>query len=168
MPDDRDLLLMEPGINFAPKKTYFKQCVAVYAVLERNGQVFCLKRSGTGYMDGFFGLPAGKVDEGEDIETAALRELEEEAGVSAERGQLHLAHLMHRFEPAAQDTKYWIDIYFRVTAWHGDPVNAEPHKASEAKWIGLDELDKFPVQPYVVHALTRMKDSVLHSGYGWK
>lgn len=61
-----------------PEPAIFTAAAAVFA--RRDGQILILKRAG-GALTGAWYIPGGAVDEGEDPEEAALRELKEEAGL---------------------------------------------------------------------------------------
>lgn len=50
----------------------------------REGKVFLAKRQNTGDMGGRWEFPGGKIDTGEDFETAIKREMNEEFGVEVE------------------------------------------------------------------------------------
>ena len=52
------------------------------------GKVLLVKQYRYAYGEEVYELPAGKMDEGEDGKTAALRELEEETGIRAKRAEL--------------------------------------------------------------------------------
>ena len=56
--------------------------VDVMLTLERDGQVLLAERSGTGYADGWYNLPSGKLEEYEDVVAAIIREAWEEVGVT--------------------------------------------------------------------------------------
>ena len=49
--------------------------VVVHVMLEQGGRVALLKRSNTGFMDGYYALPGGHQEQGESISEAARREL---------------------------------------------------------------------------------------------
>ena len=74
---------------------------AVYVILERENvqtgmtETLFMRRSGTGYMDGHWGLPAGHLDPDESLVTGASRELHEEAGVRVEPSELDFVHVAH-------------------------------------------------------------------------
>lgn len=74
--------------------TAYRPCVGVMLINEA-GRVFVGKRiehrEGGNEPGDWWQMPQGGVDPGEDMEAAALRELEEEAGVSA-----HNAHIIAR------------------------------------------------------------------------
>jgi 8-oxo-dGTP pyrophosphatase MutT (NUDIX family) len=56
----------------------YRLSAAVYAV--RDGQIAIVERAG-GAMVGFWTIPGGMVDPGEDPQTAGVRELQEESGL---------------------------------------------------------------------------------------
>ena len=56
--------------------------VTVFILLRQDNEICMLKRSGTGWMDGYYSLPAGGLEDGETLSMAAARELKEETGVS--------------------------------------------------------------------------------------
>lgn len=54
--------------------------VAVLLVLADGGRVLLVLREGTGYADGMWNLPSGKLEPGEDVLTVVIRETREEIG----------------------------------------------------------------------------------------
>ncbi len=66
---------------------YYDPKLAAACVIERDGQTLMVRRAvQTGY--GLWSMPGGYVDRGEPVETAAAREVEEEAGLLVEIDQL--------------------------------------------------------------------------------
>ena len=69
------------------KELGYRPCVGVMLV-NADGKVFVAERldsrHGKGHTAGFWQMPQGGVDEGEDLQAAALRELAEETGVGAD------------------------------------------------------------------------------------
>ena len=53
----------------------------VHLIIIRSGEVLLLHRSGTGFLDGMWCLPTGKVDPNESPRQAAIREAKEEVGI---------------------------------------------------------------------------------------
>ena len=53
----------------------------------RDGKIFIAKRQMTGDMGGRWEFPGGKIEEGEDLQTAVVREMREEFGVEVKVGQ---------------------------------------------------------------------------------
>ena len=66
---------------------YYDPKLAAACVIERAGEVLMVRRAvQTGY--GLWSMPGGYVDRGEPVETAAAREVREEAGLVVEIGPL--------------------------------------------------------------------------------
>ncbi len=59
--------------------------ISTAAIVIRDGKVLVLRRR-AGTIAGYWEFPGGKVDEGERVESALARELDEELGVHAEVG----------------------------------------------------------------------------------
>ncbi|MFA5946954.1 MAG: NUDIX domain-containing protein [Patescibacteria group bacterium] len=118
-------------------KERFKSIVAVYMILERDGQIFLMRRANTGYMDGMYGLPAGHHDGGQTLREAVAREAHEELGITIKPEDAEFVFTLHR--PFATDGDR-VDAYFRIKAWEGEPKNIEPEKCDDLGWFGYDAL----------------------------
>lgn len=138
--------------------------VASYVIFERDGKIAFIKRLNTGWRDGFFSLPSGKVEVGETYQQTAMREAKEEVGVTVKPTDLDCVHVMHRHADDSHSS--WVDTYWKVTTWSGDLVNAEPHKSSELVWLSPEQLPE-NVVPGVVHALQQIAKGKAFSEYGW-
>ena len=87
---------------------------------------------GQGKYNGF----GGKVQAGETVEMAAVRELEEEAGIRISEGDLQKrAHLTFLF-PAREDFNQAVHV-FLVEKWGGQ---AEESAEMKPAWFGVDEI----------------------------
>lgn len=94
-------------------------------------------RKNTGWMDGKYGLPAGHLEKEETIKSALMREIEEEVGLKVEESNLTLYHVMHR---SGKDDYEYVDFFFKVEYWEGEPKNNEPEKAERIQWFDKDSL----------------------------
>ena len=129
----------------------FTAAVAVYAVLRRQGRVLLLRRAGSGFHDGELSLPAGHVDEGEDALTAVIREVAEEVLVTLDPAACRLALTGHS-GPERPGEHTYVDLFFAVDHWSGEPVVGEPDRCSELVWADGDALPP-DVIPYVADAV---------------
>jgi len=121
-----------------------------------------LRRSNTGWMDGCFSLPAGGLEKGETLSTAAARELKEETGVDAIPSELALAHTMHVWT----ENRSWIGHYFICREWRGVPFLAEPDKHAEVSWKNMSDLPEETIL-YVRQAIEAINADESYSEYGW-
>lgn len=117
----------------------FKAAVAVYGVLRRDGRVLLLRRVGSGFHDGELALPAGHVDEGESALAAIVRELAEEVAVEVRPQDCVLALTGHS-GPERPGEETYVDLYFTIERWQGEPRIGEPDKALELVWALADDL----------------------------
>ena len=145
------------------------EMIGVYGLLLREdpdlGDTVLLElRAGTGWDDGSWHLPAGHVDAGESVLAALTRELGEELAIRADSADLSLLHTMHCRTPG---TSYaWIDVYFGLRVWSGEPVNAEPHRCAEVRWWPLDAVPANTAGP-ALQALTAILRNDRFSLWGW-
>jgi ADP-ribose pyrophosphatase YjhB (NUDIX family) len=85
---------------------------------------------------GHWGLPGGKVDWMEPVETAVDREIAEELGVTITARRLLC--LTDQIDPAAGH--HWVAPVYRVDSFDGEPVIREPEALAEMGWFELDAL----------------------------
>ena len=112
---------------------------ACYMILIKHNKVCLILRSNTGYRDGEWALPSGKVDLDETFSQSAVRELSEEVGVTTQVLNIEHAITSHR-KSDNESGVAWADVYFVCKSWKGEPYNAEPHKHEELRWFDVDDL----------------------------
>jgi 8-oxo-dGTP diphosphatase len=133
----------------------------VYVFVRREHEMLLLLRDGTGYRDGEWGPPAGKVETGESYREAAMRELAEETGLVVLASQLRLVHVLDR-SPEPGERWQWIGAFFEVLDAAGDPRNLEPTKCRALGWHDVDALPA-PMVDYVAHVLAMTTGDVRYS-----
>jgi ADP-ribose pyrophosphatase YjhB (NUDIX family) len=114
---------------------HFRNPAVGAAVLVRDdaGRVLMVKRAPGASRAGFWSIPAGFVDYGEEVRAAAARELEEETGLVAEIGEVvNVASNFH--DPA----KLTVGIWFAGTVVGGTLRAADDAEA--VGWFTLDDL----------------------------
>jgi len=119
-----------------------------YVILEHDGKICLTRRLNTGYMDGFYALPAGHKEAGEYPKAGTIREAKEELGIDIDPNDLKLVHIMHRLITDHERS----DFFFTVSKWSGEVVNAEPDKSDDIAWFPISDLPAKTV-PYVREAL---------------
>lgn len=112
---------------------------ATIAVVVRDQQVLLVRRANPPDQ-GMWGYPGGKIDAGETLAQAALRELHEETGISAEAvGVLTALDAFDR-DAGGQVKRHFILIAMLCRWKGGEPVAGDD--ALEARWFpvaGLEE-----------------------------
>ncbi|GHF33470.1 putative 8-oxo-dGTP diphosphatase [Streptomyces mashuensis] len=132
-------------------------------ILKRDGHILLAERAGTGYADGLLNLPSGKVDPGENVLDAAVREAREEVGVRIVAAALRPVHVMHYRNPQGHPRIGW---FFATTQWDGQPTNAEPHKCAGISWHRPDQLPGNTV-PYNALGIAHYLKGEPFSVHGW-
>lgn len=137
---------------------YLNACLASYIILmDQNDRVFMLRRQNTDWYNGAYCVPAGRVERYETVQTAAIRELKEEAGIDVSPQDIQLFHISNRCNSDVNDTHAdWVDFFFLVRTWRGTPHAAEAEKCDHADWFALDALPDLVI-PNVLDALEYLK-----------
>ena len=141
--------------------------IASFVILKKNGKIAFVLRTHTGWMDGYYGLPSGKVEKGEAFTTAAIREAKEEVGATIQKEDLRYVLTMRRKHNGPGDATEWVDVLFEVTKWEGEPYNAEPHKHGELVWLDPKNLPENMVPP-IRFALEEISKGRQYTEYGWE
>ncbi|MBM3151393.1 MAG: NUDIX domain-containing protein [Chloroflexi bacterium] len=135
--------------------------VTVHLLFFRDDKALLSRRKATGYMDGYYSVPAGHLDGGETVTQAAIREAHEETGLSLRPVAIDFACVLHRHEGDER-----IDFFVRVRDWQGEPVNTEPHKCDELRWCEAKALPE-NIIPYVWQGILNSLDGVAFGEFGW-
>lgn len=101
----------------------------------RNGKFFVAKRQNVGDMGGRWEFPGGKIEDGEDFETAIKREMREEFGVDVAVGQkITESTFMHK------DKECLLFVFEVKFAGDGieNPFVLTEH--TEYKWADIEEV----------------------------
>ena len=134
------LLHPRPEYFFEIFRGAFREISAAGGVVKSGNKILFIFRRGK------WDLPKGKIDKGETPEIAALREVEEECGISGHEITQPLPSTYHIYEsPSSENTGEWI---FKETFWFemnytgtfiGKPQTEED--ILEVKWITPEKLE---------------------------
>ena len=95
------------------------------AIPLRDGKLFVARRAGGLHLAGSWEFPGGKVEEGEPLEQALARELDEELGMQGARSRPFMT-VRHRYPDLR------VTLHFReVTAYTGEPHGREGRRLGE-------------------------------------
>ncbi len=142
------------------KRERFKMSVSVFLFLRDGNKILVLKRAQTGWMDGYFSVPAGAIDGDKTLIEAVAREAQEEVGVIVQAAALKLVHTMHCF--TGEDE--WLGQFFMADSWQGEPRLGEPEKHSDLQWVEMDALPDEMI-PYVRQAIVGSSQGAYYSTY---
>jgi len=136
--------------------------IDVHVLLVRDGEVLLSKRRGA-FGDGMWHLPAGKLEAGESVLEAVVREAEEEVGVRIDVDDLRLVHTAH---VQGDGVASRMGLFFEARAWGGEPVNREPEKCYEIGWFRWEALPE-SVIPYPLAGIHGYLAGVPFGVLGW-
>jgi len=135
--------------------------VTVHLLFLRQDQILLLRRFNTGYRDGEYSVPAGHLDGGETVMTAAAREAQEEVGLHLQPDDMVFSSVMHRVEDDER-----VDFFVHIRKWQGEPFNAEPDKCDDMAWVDINNLPNNTI-PYVKRALYNHLNRIQFDEFGW-
>jgi 8-oxo-dGTP diphosphatase len=138
--------------------------VDVLILARRGGEILLTERAGSIYMAGYWAVPGGKVEPGENVAAAAARELSEEVGIDLDESAMRFVGVTHH-RPPHGDAR--VGFAFLVDVPDGvEPVNREPDKCSTLAWAAPDVLPE-KTMPYTREAVRLHLDTQPFSLHGW-
>jgi len=90
---------------------------------------------------GLWGVPAGRLQEGEEVEEALVRELAEESGLLAR--EFEFLETVYAEEPTS-GRRYVHNLYL-VNRWEGEAENRAPDEHETIAWVGAVEVASLPM-----------------------
>ena len=128
-------------MNAQPENAPQRPLLGVSVLVRRDGKVLLVRR-GRPPAAGLWSLPGGKVEFGERLEVAAIREISEETGIAIDRlERIDMAEIITR------DVAGAVDWHAVLVVFAGRYVAGEVQAgddAAEARWVtgaGLAELE---------------------------
>lgn len=110
--------------------------VVAAALFDADGRVLVQRRPDGKQHGGLWEFPGGKVEAGEEPETALARELAEELGIAVDSAAC---------EPLAFATAERIVLLlYRCTGWTGEPAATD---GATLAWMAVDALDALDMPP---------------------
>ena len=120
------------------KKDREKFLCAIYILIRNDkNEVLLQRRQGTKLWPGFLALPAGHVDEGENVYEAFVREAKEELGIEVSKKDIINTFVTNRKNKSLSS---YFDVYFEINHYKGDIKIMEPNKCKELVWFNINNL----------------------------
>lgn len=131
--------------------------VAVAAVVNDNNEVLISQRKQGTHLGGYWEFPGGKLEQGESISAALLRELEEELAILPVSSR-PLIRARYRYP----EKSVLLDVW-KISAWSGIPRGVEGQRIA---WRSIDQLDRdvFPPADIPVISALQLPASCLITG----
>ena len=119
----------------------------VGAVIFRNDKVLLLERPKNDFMGGIYELPSGKVEDGESLDVALYREVEEETGLRIKEIKKYLGY----FDYESKRGKKTRQFNFVVTVREPFEIRLQEHE--NYAWVNKNQLHEYPVTDSVKQIL---------------
>ena len=120
----------------------------VGAVIQRDSSVLLLERPKDDFMGGIYELPSGRVEDGESLDIALHREVEEETGLKIREIKRYLGH----FDYESKSGRKTRQFNFAVTI--GEPLEIKLQEHDNYAWANKDQLQQYPVTDSVKGVLS--------------
>ncbi|NCB07941.1 MAG: NUDIX domain-containing protein, partial [Bacteroidia bacterium] len=137
----KEVLLVhsDPEKFFGLFRSVFVSLPAAGGVVRRDGKILFI------YRNGKWDLPKGKIEPGEKAATAALREVEEECGISGHKMVKQLPSTYHIYQSPYKKSKgEWV---FKETSWYemaydgdGEGIPQTGEGITAVKWFSKQDL----------------------------
>ena len=118
----------------AGRSRHFQLIVDVHLLLLSDDEVLLGRRANTGYGDGAYEPPSGRLAERETLVEAAARIAAAQVGITLDPTRISLAHVMHDVSGAGR-----MAFFLTADAWVGEPGTAA-FSYSDFGWFPLCEL----------------------------
>lgn len=123
-------------------KEMFKSAVHMI-IVDNDNKILLQKRKGSKLWPGYYALPAGHIDEGENQYDALVREAKEELDIEINPKDIINSYVVLRrnfFEIDGKKLEPYIDYYFEISKYRGTPKIVELNKCEELIWANIDNL----------------------------
>ena len=133
---------------------------AIYLIVRNNeGKILLQRRQGTKLWPGFLALPAGHVDEGENVYDAAIREAREELSITITKQDIVDTFVVNRRNKSLLP---YFDVYFEISSYEGKIKINEPEKCSELKWVDINNLPSDMID-FEIEAIRNRQRNIMFS-----
>jgi ADP-ribose pyrophosphatase YjhB (NUDIX family) len=131
--------LMQPlAADTARHSRHFQLIVDIHLLLVSGGDLLLGRRANTGYGDGAYEPPSGRLAERETLVEAAVRVAAAQVGIALDPARVSLAHVLHDVSGAGR-----MAFFLTADGWEGD-TSPEPLAGagnySDFGWYPLTEL----------------------------
>lgn len=131
--------LMQPlTADAARHSRHFQLIVDIHLLLVSGGDLLLGRRANTGYGDGAYEPPSGRLAERETLVEAAVRVAAAQVGITLDPARVTLAHVLHDVSGAGR-----MAFFLTADDWDGDKSPVPPAGAgsySDFGWYPLTDL----------------------------
>ena len=116
---------------------------AVHIILINEDKILLQKRRGSKLWPGYYALPAGHIEQGENQYDALVREAKEELDIEIDTNNIINSYVVLRrnfFKIDGKVLESYIDYYFEIKKYNGIPKIMENNKCEELIWSKVNDL----------------------------
>ncbi|MFA6307914.1 MAG: NUDIX domain-containing protein [Patescibacteria group bacterium] len=136
--------------------------IAVHVFLNKDNKLLLLKRKNTKVFDNMWSVPSGRLNSGEGILKAIIREIKEEVGVDIKVEDLSEPLFMHHKDERGER----VYVFFICHNWQGEPENLEKDKCEKIEWFNIEHFPK-DLLPHIKEAWLQMQNKKIYIEYGF-
>lgn len=105
-------------------------------IVNDKGQILVRRRIGSHAPK--FSIPGGALELGETFEEGAIREVQEECGITLSRPKV--IALTNNLETFAEEGVHFISVILVARQFEGEPKITEPHRHTDQRWVDPTDL----------------------------
>ena len=128
-----DLLIKGKSVHIKDDRTQYSDVILINS---KNEILFTVRNKNDNFEPGKYCLPGGHIEEDEEPVAAAVRELEEETGISLKESQM---------QPCGQYFDRKSHINYFCAYYDGDPVVLDEREQQQFEWVSIDDVNDKPL-----------------------
>ena len=136
----------------------FKLFGCVISLIMRDNKILMILRKNKPDA-GNYNLVGGRMEEGETVKQAIIREAKEEVGLVLKVEDIEIVSSLHRICEGGYNS---IEYVLVVKNFEGEPQNLEPFVCEKLVWWDLDNLPE-NISPYAKTAIDNVKNKIVFS-----
>lgn len=131
------------------------------AILQRDGRLLLIRRKHPPAAD-LYAFPGGRAEAGETPEETALREFQEETGISARNPRLFATYdLPTRDRSGALSSHFFLSVFLVEADADVEAIAADD--ADDPGWYTVSEIRHLPVPASVLDCVERLEREIMSS-----
>lgn len=132
-------------------------CGAV--IFDEQGRILLVEhRESAGHKTGVFGLPAGRIEVGEDALTTAVREVEEETGLCIDPKDFQKLSQVYKATIGRKDGPQTFTFEVFTTQIRDGQLKEGPE--TKPQWVSWEQMSSLDLLPNVFEAVEEAQDMV--------
>jgi ADP-ribose pyrophosphatase YjhB (NUDIX family) len=154
--------LMQPlAADTARHSRHFQLIVDIHLLLVSGGDVLLGRRANTGYGDGAYEPPSGRLAERETLVEAAVRVAAAQVGVALDPARVSLAHVLHDVSGAGR-----MAFFLTADGWAADGGNGDTRPVPLAGTGSYSDFGWYPLTELPANMIDRARVAVRNYAAG--